>query len=286
MSGIAAQSFGMAEGPPATVRGNAAAVLAGMDGHDTVLRCSPPRELRKATPQAPNAAPDRYPLDALAAPGLQDVTSPHGNHAGLLAGGRDPLVWVQDAVSRLELGAPHARGASACGLDPTRLIVVRAARAVDALWAMEEALVAGLPVIGEIEGAPRALDFTATRRLEMRAQASEVRCVLARIGPRAATGGSSGARWRWRVLPHPSEPDPFDPAAPGAPCWRLELTRARDRPPGSWVVAHDRDSERGEGGEAHRLRVVAALADGDVDPRPGARERGGTVVSLRPGRVA
>ena len=234
-----------------------------------------------------------HPLDTLHAPGLSELASRSGQHGGLAACslGRAPLVWVQDARSRVEFGASHARGFAGLGLDPSRLTFVRARRPVDALWAMEEALRAGLPVVGEIEGCPRALDFTATKRLAWRALEANVACWLVRVGSRAtAAGGTSAARYRWRASPHPSAPDPYDPKAPGRPRWRLELTRARDRPPGTWVVEAGGDDGGEDGaGTPHRLRVVAALADGGVAPRDGAgaSEHGrGTVVPLRPGRAA
>ena len=240
------------------------------------------------------------PLASLRVPCLQDIASPSGGHAGLVRAavpaGRAP-VWVQDAVARMEFGSLHARGL-APALDPAGLIAVRVRRPVDALWAMEEALRAGLPVVGEIAGDPRTLDFTATRRLEMRARAAGVPCLLVRVGPRIG-GGSSGARCRWRVRSHPSAPDPYDARAPGTPRWVLELVRARDRPPGAWIIeaaegtAEAVGNTAGEGGASHRLRVVAALADGGVAAGDAsacgapAGERGGTVVPLRRGaRVA
>ena len=260
-----------------------------------------------------------HPVAGLGEACLQDIVSPVGGHAGLLRGlPRGPLVWIQDGPSRAEFGGLHARGMVGLGFDPSELIVVRARRPVDALWAMEEALRAGLPVVGEIEGCPRALDFTATRRLEVRARAAGVSCFLVRTGPKASARGASGARRRWRVLPHPGAIDPHDPRAPGGPRWVLELTRARDRPPGAWVVEAAPDADRSTGrldehpaghlvghlaghptdrsirragdepaGAPHRLRVVAALADGGVAPVDGtAASRDGSVVPLRPGRAA
>ena len=250
---------------------------------------------------------DPSPLALLGGAGLHDVASPRGVHAGLVLGvaldvvGPSPLVWITDALARLDFGTPHprglARGPERSGLDPARLTLVRAARPVDALWAMEEALRARIPVVGEILGDPRVLDFTATRRLEMRARRAGVPCVLVRVGSCTAEG-SSGARYRWRVEPHPSRPDPFDPKAPGAPQWRLELTRARDRPPGCWVVepaqqGEGRDDD-GEGAAPHRLRVAATLADGGVAEGAGAAggERASALLAFpaarrgRPGQVA
>ena len=184
------------------------------------------------------------------------------------------------------------------GLDPSRTILVRVSRPIDALWAMEEALRAGLAVVGEIAGRPRALDFTATKRLEWRAREAGVTCWLVRVDAHGGADGSSAARCRWRVFSHPSAPDPHDPRAPGRPRWRLELTRARDRPPGAWVVeathgglgaAPDDGAADATHRTTHRLRVVAELASGGVATNERADGSGsgpGAVVPLRAGRGA
>ena len=70
------------------------------------------------------------------------------------------------------------------GLPSQNLIHVEARDARDALWAMEEGVrCAGLSaVIGELWGDPRALDFTATRRLAVAAERYGVACWLVRLG--------------------------------------------------------------------------------------------------------
>ena len=135
---------------------------------------------------------------------------------------------------------------------------------------MEEAVKAGFPTIGEIAGAPSVLNFTATRRLELFARANDVPCYLVRTGAEASLAGPSGARWRWRIDPHPSHPDPCDPKALGLSRWSLELVRARSRPPGRWLI----EMQPGEAGwNAHRLRVAALLGGGDVETREKTRAR-------------
>ena len=249
--------------------------------------------LRPASSLVRSEAVDRFcPLAAVSEAGLQDVTSPDGAHMGLVAacGARSrfsrPLVLVQEAGAVRDFGAAHARGLARWGIDPSRLIRVRVGRPRDALWAMEEAVKAGLDVLGEIEGGPRVLDFTATRRLSLFARGSGVRCVLARLGRRAEAVGSSGAGWRWRIAPAPSAPDPHDAKAPGAPRWELELLRARTRPPGRWLIEAARSDEHAEpiAGAPHRLRVVPELAAGDL--AAGRGEEGGVIIPFRPRRAA
>lgn len=165
-----------------------------------------------------------------------------------------PLLWVQEGRAFGEMGRPFVHGL------PRSLggncIHVAARNARDALWAMEEGLKCPSlsAVIGEIYGDPRALDFTATRRLAVAAERYGVPAFLMRIGGHADL---SGARRRWRVVSRPSMPHPRDPEAPGAPVWSLDLFRARDMRPGQWDAVYDR--------AAHRLDLVAPLRDGPVE---------------------
>jgi len=145
-----------------------------------------------------------------------------------------PVLWVQDRLSRRETGRPCLAGLPA-GLE---IIHVDVSRAADVLWAMEQSL--GCPslagVVGEVWGDPPVLDFTATKRLALRAEAHRVPAWLIR---RSATAALSAARDRWRVRSLPSLPAPYDTRAPGEPLWRAELFRSRWRTPGDWVARHD-----------------------------------------------
>ena len=149
-----------------------------------------------------------------------------------------PLLWVQDRMAILESGRIYPPG-----LRGIELIHVEARDARAALWAMEEGVrCSGLSgVIGELWGDPAALDFTATRRLAVAAERSRVPCWLVRLGGRA---NLSGARMRWRIASGPSIANPFDPRAPGASAWQVELFRARGHQPGRWSIAHETDSFR------------------------------------------
>jgi len=138
------------------------------------------------------------------------------------------------------------------GLPFPDIIHVEARDARSALWAMEEGLrCAALgAVVGELWGDPRALDFTATRRLAVAAERNGVAAWLVRFG---ATPNLSGARMRWRVTSAPSLANMFDPRAPGMAAWDAELFRARGVAPGRWAVVHD--------GEADHFHLVAAAGD-------------------------
>jgi len=184
-------------------------------------------------------------------PTLSELFAAHPHDSGwagfLLAQLRPdkPLLWVQDRMAILENGRVHPPG-----LPAQDLIHVEARDARDALWAMEEGLrCSGLSaVVGEIWGDPKALDFTATRRLAVASERSGVAAFLIRLGGHA---NLSGARMRWRIASAPSLANDLDPKAPGLPAWDAELFRARGMPPGRWSIAH----------EADRFHLVAASGD-------------------------
>ena len=60
--------------------------------------------------------------------------------AAQAAGEQGVLVWVAEDFVLLEAGLPHGPGLVERGLDPNRLVLVRAASSKQALWAIEEAL--------------------------------------------------------------------------------------------------------------------------------------------------
>ena len=184
-------------------------------------------------------------------PTLSELFAVHPRDGGwtgfLLAqlGTEKPMLWVQERMAILESGRVHPPG-----LPTQDLIHVEARDAREALWAMEEGLrCSGLScVIGELWGDPRALDFTATRRLAVAAERSGVPCWLVRLG---GSANLSGARMRWRIASEPSLLNLLDARAPGLPAWDAELFRSRNSPPGRWSLAH----------EAGLFHLVAASRD-------------------------
>lgn len=170
-----------------------------------------------------------------------------------------PILWVQDHMSRRESGQLYTPSLPAFGITHP-VLRVHVSRPRDVLWAMEEgAACAGLSaVIGEIHGAPAALDFTATKRLAMRAEASGVPVFILRSGD---PGVLSAARARWRVMSLPSLTHPNDIRAPGTPQWDLDLFRARAQQPRRWVAQYDPNAPRA----TDRLRLVSRADVGAVD---------------------
>ncbi|OXT00772.1 hypothetical protein B7H23_11895 [Notoacmeibacter marinus] len=165
-----------------------------------------------------------------------------------LRAAEQPFLWITDRLSLIETGEPY------CLTIP--FIRARLAKPADVLTAAEEGLRCGAlsAVVAELWGNPKALDFTASKRLAMRAETSGIPCWLIRHG---ASADLSAARERWRLQSLPSSPLPDDAKAPGGPLWHAELFRSRERRPGHWVASYDR--------AAHRLDLVPALSDGALD---------------------
>ena len=190
-------------------------------------------------------------------PTLSELFAVHPRDAGwtgFLLGQLDtakPLLWIQDRMAILESGRVHPPG-----LQTQNLIHVEARDARDALWAMEEGVrcCALSAVIGELWGDPRALDFTATRRLAVASERSGVAAFLIRLGGHA---NLSGARMRWRIVSAPSLRNELDVKAPGQPSWDAELFRARGMPPGRWSIAHAPKAS----GATDRFHLVAGAGD-------------------------
>ncbi|HVO15743.1 MAG TPA: hypothetical protein VMV26_11045 [Alphaproteobacteria bacterium] len=144
----------------------------------------------------------------------------------------------------------YGPGLAAFGLAPARLVVAATRRPAETLWAMETALrcrdLAG--VLVEPRG---ALDFVASRRLQLAARASGVTGFVLARG--AAEAAPSAAITGWQVAAAPS-------ASPGwRPRWHLTLARCRGRLQGEagyvdrWCLDGD--------GTPYRFAVAAGSAD-------------------------
>ena len=145
-------------------------------------------------------------------------------------------LWVQDARTIKLGGRPYQPGLPATLRH--RLIHVAVKSPEDALFALEEGLRCRdlAFVIGEIAGNPKALNFTAARRLSLAVERHGVPLWLVRLD---AGRELSSARQRWAARSAPSQPPRWNPAAPGIPAWQAELFRARAHPPGTWVLEGD-----------------------------------------------
>ena len=149
----------------------------------------------------------------------------------------------------------YGPGLTAHGLDPARLVLVRAPRDAEILLAMEEGLRA--PGIAAVVGEVGTLPAVASRRLQLAAERSGITAFLLRRwrdGGQAARERNlpNAAVTRWRVAALPSQPLPGEPGV-GHPRWRVELLRCRAGEPACWEV---------EGADATgHVSLASALAD-------------------------
>jgi protein ImuA len=143
-------------------------------------------------------------------------------------------------------------GLASLGLDAARLILVRAPRPADALWAAEEALRS--PAIAAVLLLGPTPDLTAARRLQLAAETGGGIGILLRETPEE--NGPGVALTRWRVSPRPASA--ATPHHLGDPAWEIRLLRARGGRPGAWLA--EWDAARG------RLDTPAPLAPSLGEP--------------------
>ncbi|AXS41616.1 hypothetical protein [Breoghania sp. L-A4] len=209
---------------------------------------------KRPMPGVPVAAPAQTGVPFMACPAgvLHEVWTDHFSHSagvfgftlgqirGLLDVTRHAVIWLQIAHEGQEYGMPHGAGLAGFGLDPAHLILGRTRSITDLLWAGEEAAAcpAVAAVIADIGSHHKALDFTASRRLGLRAEAAGASIFLMRYGGERE---ASAASFRWHVTPQPSAAMPFDNRAPGHARWQVTLEKGLGRAGGkteggTWTV--------------------------------------------------
>lgn len=157
----------------------------------------------------------------------------------LLTPARPAIVWLQRQFEAAETGLAYGAGLAVLGIKPDAIVIGRMQHTGELLWAAEEALgcTGVAAVVADIAGYPRALDFTATRRLALRAARTGVSVALVRYGPEKP---ASAAAMRWQVAPAPSGVRAFDERAAGAARFAVGLERAGSGIRGNWLLEwHD-----------------------------------------------
>lgn len=169
------------------------------------------------------------------------------------------VIWAGEEGVFAEDGAPYPPGLAQFGLDPAKLIIVRAAKRDECLWATEQALSArGAVVICALGGRGKPLDLKATRRLLLFAERNGAKCLLVR-----PLADASAAWTRWRVAPTVSDAEPREL---GRPAYAIELTRSRAGPAGArFIIEWDAHARRFEQRDVARYHS-AASEHGPADP--------------------
>jgi protein ImuA len=192
-----------------------------------------------------NGGLERAALHEVYAEAVADLAAATGFALGLaLRAGQEtaaerPILWARQDFVDAEAGRLHAPGLNELGLNPGRLLLVRAREAEGVLRAGAEgarcpALAA---VLIEPWGEPRPFGLTASRRLALAAEGSGVPVLLLRV---AAAEAPSAARTRWQVRALASRA--LEANAPGVPAFAVRLLRQRGGATRrEWRVEWDRD---------------------------------------------
>jgi protein ImuA len=194
-----------------------------------------------------------------AAPGAEPAAL--GFTLGLAASWAGPssVFWVGEEGLFAEEGAPYPPGLAEFGLDPARLIVVRASKREEALWAAEQGLAApGAVVICTLGARGKPLDLKATRRLLLFAERNTSRCLLVR-----PLADASAAWTRWRVA---SAPSTAEARELGAPAFDVELVRSRAGPAGARFTLEWNADARVFADRNVARDLSAASENGPADP--------------------
>ncbi len=188
-------------------------------------------------------------------PPLSILTHLARQAAGIGHGGGGLVLWVGEAVW------PFPAAMVDCAADPllSRSVFVRAASAGERLWAADLALRSSAAAVVIADGS--RFDLSATRRVQLAAEAGGGICFLARPPWERAELSAAFTRWGVRVSP----PDPR--SAHHTRRWTVELLRCKGAQPAGaaprcWTLEHDRATRHG--------LVVSELLDrpGEATPVP------------------
>jgi protein ImuA len=117
------------------------------------------------------------------------------------------------------------------GIQPDRFIFIDLQKEKDVIWAMDEALKCG--ALAAVVGEMQEISFTASRRLQLAVEQSQVTGFILRRNPRNLNTTACVTRWKISQLPSESVDD-----LPGIGFshWNVELLRVRNGKPGTWEI--------------------------------------------------
>jgi len=215
---------------------------------------------------------------------VHEVFAPESRHAAAATGFaaglawraalRRPLIWVwQDFVAR-ETGGLSMSGFAELGLDPRRIVLVRAADVEMTLRVAADALSCAAlgAVVLDLWGGAHQLDLAVSRKLTLAAQASGVSCVMLRTAAEPATS-TAETRWIAQSAPSPLAPAWSTWSVWGAPVIKAQLVRNRHGQTGQWIMEWNGHECLFREPAAHALPVAAAPSDRPTQAPAVARHR-------------
>jgi protein ImuA len=160
--------------------------------------------------------------------GSEAAAATSGFISGLLTtlmGSKGTAIWISSSRT---LFPPALKS---FGIQPDRFIFIDLQKEKEVLWAMDEALKCGAltAVVGEMN----EISFTASRRLQLAVEQSQVTGFVLRNNPRSLN--TTACVSRWRITPLPTETTDDLPGI-GFPHWKVELLRIRSGRPGVWEI--------------------------------------------------
>ncbi len=166
------------------------------------------------------------------------------------------ILWALPSWQTRGRGALYPGGLAGFGIDPAMVIHVGAPKTENVLWVLNEALAARgvTAAVGLLPEDARAYDFTASRRLAMRAARHGATALILAARPQFAM--ATACEMRWSVAAGPSTPIRRPGQAlpgMGAPRWHIRVAKSRHGTAGQWHVEWNH--------ETHSFRLAAPLAD-------------------------
>lgn len=176
----------------------------------------------------PNAS---FPLGAVhefLSPAPEEVAATTGFISGVLSSlvkSHGTILWISSSQT---IFPPALK---TFGIQPDHVIFIHTNKEKDIIWAMEEALKCSAltGVVGEM----KEISFTASRRLQLAVEQSQVTGFIIRNNYR--TLNTTACVSRWRISSLSSEPIDDLPGI-GFPKWKVELLRMRNGKPGVWDI--------------------------------------------------
>jgi protein ImuA len=166
------------------------------------------------------------------------------------------LLWALPAHHAFAEGTLYPLALMDFGIAPDRVLHVSVPDAKALFWALEQALEeqAVSTVLGILPGNDSLYDFTASRRLSMRAARHGTTALIVAGRPGFATATAAETRWTIAARQSLARHRPGQGVAGlGAPRWQAHLTKSRKGLTGHWPVEWDH--------ETLSFRLAAPLAD-------------------------
>lgn len=148
---------------------------------------------------------------------------------------RKSVLWIQSGFASVEGGGVFGSGLVLLGLPLQRFLILRVARSIDGLWAMEEALQSHAVSAVIVELPDDLVDLTMTRRLVLAAREGGAFGFLLRHRP---TREPNASMTRWNIAAVASRSDSF--GGLGASAFDLSLVKNRRGICGRWIVSWDK----------------------------------------------